>query len=488
MEDSKPSGDAASSACSPSDCCGAKSASSSCPLSAKSSPPPPSSSCCRKSSSSPLSCNSADCPSKRKCILATVLSPVLATPPLLFPSLKPLQLAPPHCEASDPSLTSARHELFRYAPPTASPYASCPFAAWRSPWGAPGAFASSLLRGCPGASGASSPSRDAPPAERSGGCPIRATAQRVASGWRSWMPLRRDAPPPAEPHGAEPDGAEPGAKQDVGERAGVCPFRGSERPSGFIPWRRGAPPAERLMQPGEAAEAPHGERRGLCPVRGAVGGASRGLFGGAQRGSGSPEAKPLDERAAHGELNPLNMMPEISNEPGEEEGEDNHALSTKRRISTIPKTGEDSTWVYPSPLQFHRAVQRKNKEPPPPEAMESTVFVHDLVNERTWKKILQWERALHSECEKLTLSRFVGRSEDYTPTARFRQLFSYLGLPFDRHDWYVNRCGETVRYVVDYYDDTRAEDNIQVFIHARPAWFDSWQNFADNVRRMFASS
>ena len=25
-------------------------------------------------------------------------------------------------------------------------------------------------------------------------------------------------------------------------------------------------------------------------------------------------------------------------------------------------------------------------------------------------------------------------------------------LPFDRHDWYVNRCGTEVRYVIDFYN------------------------------------
>lgn len=30
---------------------------------------------------------------------------------------------------------------------------------------------------------------------------------------------------------------------------------------------------------------------------------------------------------------------------------------------------------------------------------------------------------------------------------------SWLGgpLPFDRHDWYVDRCGREVRYVIDFY-------------------------------------
>ena len=36
--------------------------------------------------------------------------------------------------------------------------------------------------------------------------------------------------------------------------------------------------------------------------------------------------------------------------------------------------------------------------------------------------------------------------------ARVRSLF-YGDIPFDRHDWYVDRNGEEVRYVIDFYFD-----------------------------------
>lgn len=37
-----------------------------------------------------------------------------------------------------------------------------------------------------------------------------------------------------------------------------------------------------------------------------------------------------------------------------------------------------------------------------------------------------------------------------SPLARMTH---WLGspLPFDRHDWYVDRCGKEVRYVIDFY-------------------------------------
>ena len=39
------------------------------------------------------------------------------------------------------------------------------------------------------------------------------------------------------------------------------------------------------------------------------------------------------------------------------------------------------------------------------------------------------------------------------------RLMSWIGgpLPFDRHDWFVDRCGDEVRYVIDFYfDDDKA--------------------------------
>ena len=66
-----------------------------------------------------------------------------------------------------------------------------------------------------------------------------------------------------------------------------------------------------------------------------------------------------------------------------------------------------------------------------------------------------------SECLGLELTvppsldrslRFLGRPHDLSPMARVRSLF-YGDVPFDRHDWYVDRNGEEVRYVIDFYFD-----------------------------------
>lgn len=46
---------------------------------------------------------------------------------------------------------------------------------------------------------------------------------------------------------------------------------------------------------------------------------------------------------------------------------------------------------------------------------------------------------------------FGGKASQYSPRARIRALMGYE-LPFDRHDWIVDRCGKDVRYIIDYYD------------------------------------
>jgi hypothetical protein len=44
-------------------------------------------------------------------------------------------------------------------------------------------------------------------------------------------------------------------------------------------------------------------------------------------------------------------------------------------------------------------------------------------------------------------------------------------LPFDRHDWIVDRCGRSVRYVIDYYDGGNVDPHSYQFalLDVRPA-------------------
>ena len=55
-------------------------------------------------------------------------------------------------------------------------------------------------------------------------------------------------------------------------------------------------------------------------------------------------------------------------------------------------------------------------------------------------------------------------------------------LPFDRHDWVVDRCGTDHRYIIDYYAEPTAEpDDIpNIYLDVRPAV--SFSGLVDRLR------
>lgn len=211
-------------------------------------------------------------------------------------------------------------------------------------------------------------------------------------------------------------------------------------------------------------------------------------------------------------LNPLNNMPfDLSNKRAENQAQH---LPLSREQSTIPK-GDGSLWEYPSPQQMYNAMLRKGYTDTPTDAVESMVAVHNFLNEGAWAEIMAWERrfsrglvegyricargeenanaALGTEDAFDTttwrdrsvpppkLLRFTGRPTEPTPKS---QMLQWLGWawpsrfgsapPFDRHDWYVQRCGEKgceeVRYVIDYYEGDPEPTGEPVFyLDVRPA-------------------
>lgn len=148
------------------------------------------------------------------------------------------------------------------------------------------------------------------------------------------------------------------------------------------------------------------------------------------------------------------------------------------------KEGE-KRWEYPSQQMFYNAMRRKGYDPDEKD-MGMVVAIHNAVNERTWSHIATLEHHLHPECEQLKLVHFRGRPLDPSPKARLRSLLGYKP-PFDRHDWLVDRCGEHVRYVIDFYQG-QAEPNkpIATHIDARPA-VDSLGAAWDRMRLLFSS-
>eukprot|EP00054_Salpingoeca_dolichothecata_P000934 m.17948 g.17948 ORF g.17948 m.17948 type:complete len:224 (-) comp11550_c0_seq1:239-910(-) len=136
--------------------------------------------------------------------------------------------------------------------------------------------------------------------------------------------------------------------------------------------------------------------------------------------------------------------------------------------STIPAAGRGNSddgkeWLNPSANQLFRALKRKDKPIEHEDAL-SVAAIHELVTSQSWANILEYEDLHYRQCTNPVLARFQGMDGIYSPKARFFNLLG-VNLPFDRHDWVVNRCGKEVRYIIDYYSN---EDG-DYFIDARPA-------------------
>ncbi|ORY48313.1 cytochrome c and c1 heme-lyase [Rhizoclosmatium globosum] len=181
--------------------------------------------------------------------------------------------------------------------------------------------------------------------------------------------------------------------------------------------------------------------------------------------------------------NPLNNMPIT---PNQTPAKDQKApLSIDREISTIPMAGkhDGKNWVYPSEQMFYNAMKRKNWNPEERD-MGVVVPIHNAVNEQCWRKILEWEGMHKTACGQPKLLKFIGKPRDYTPKARILNLLGYK-LPFDRHDWYIDRCGKEVRYVIDFYGGSQSpeEKGVSFFLDVRPAV--SWDGIKDRVRKFW---
>ncbi|KAK9500596.1 hypothetical protein O3M35_001834 [Rhynocoris fuscipes] len=205
-----------------------------------------------------------------------------------------------------------------------------------------------------------------------------------------------------------------------------------------------------------------------------------------------PSECPIQKVAGRGscpvadEINPLNMMPPPNQKPAPGQP---FPLPTKREVSSIPKAVPqfegDNYWVYPSQQMFWNAMLKKGwrwkDDDLSPKDMDDIIKIHNANNEHAWKEVLKWE-ALHAhECCTPKLKSFGGKATHYSPRARIRQMMGYE-LPFDRHDWIVDRCGKDVRYIIDYYDGGQVgPDHRFAILDVRPA-MDSWPNVWDRMK------
>ena len=104
---------------------------------------------------------------------------------------------------------------------------------------------------------------------------------------------------------------------------------------------------------------------------------------------------------------------------------------------------------------FWNALARKGKmEGASEKDMDTVVSIHNNMNENTWQQVMAWEglHEVRGPGREPKLLRFMGKPDDLSPKAYLKTLLGHPA-PFDRHDWIVDRGGEEVRYVIDYYHD-----------------------------------
>lgn len=143
-------------------------------------------------------------------------------------------------------------------------------------------------------------------------------------------------------------------------------------------------------------------------------------------------------------------------------------LPEDREISSIPRTGTDSNWIYPSEKQFYEAMLRKNWDANSGD-MRTVIPLHNTVNERVWNYIKIWEQNQGGDsCGGIKLTSFKGDSKRLTPRAWFRSSILGFAKPFDRHDWTVDRCGKNIDYVIDFYSEDDEKAGPAIYMDVRP--------------------
>jgi len=183
-----------------------------------------------------------------------------------------------------------------------------------------------------------------------------------------------------------------------------------------------------------------------------------------------------------GDIDPKNMMPPANQQPSPDQP---FPLPIERQKSSIPNPHTGQTWVYPSQQMFWNAMKRKGWQWGPDDIksndMDHIIKIHNANNESAWQEVLKWEAMHAAECSKPQLKSFGGKAQDFSPRARFRGLMGYE-MPFDRHDWIIDRSGKEVRYVIDYYDgDFEPGTHKFAKLDVRPA-FDSLDAVWDRMK------
>ncbi|CAK7227412.1 Cytochrome c1 heme lyase [Sporothrix bragantina] len=174
--------------------------------------------------------------------------------------------------------------------------------------------------------------------------------------------------------------------------------------------------------------------------------------------SSSPSSNPPPQHAAPPPADGLGTDREVSTIPRTvTSADEDKTAAPARPVNHEIETGADpvsGNWVYPSEKMFFEAMKRKGNDNARAADMRVVVPIHNAVNERAWKEILEWEAPYTGtgpgQCGGPRLHSFAGLSTNMSPKARLNTLLGYTA-PFDRHDWIVDRCGTQVEYVIDFY-------------------------------------
>jgi cytochrome c heme-lyase len=201
----------------------------------------------------------------------------------------------------------------------------------------------------------------------------------------------------------------------------------------------------------------------------------------------SPTSQPPPSQSA------LDSQREISSIPRSLQTGQGKALNAAERAA-LPSNAEKDTghdeasgnWIYPSQEMFFNAMKRKGHEAQAQD-MSSVVPIHNAVNERAWAEIKKWEEGQGSEaCGGPKLVSFAGDSKALTPKARWNNFIGYA-LPFDRHDWVVDRCGTHVDYVIDFYSgkgEGLMGKGLNFYLDVRPK-LNSWEGVKLRASKIF---
>lgn len=163
----------------------------------------------------------------------------------------------------------------------------------------------------------------------------------------------------------------------------------------------------------------------------------------------------------------------------EEEPKD---IGNLKQKSTIPSV--NGNWYYPSRNQFYRTTKLKGYSFSN-EDLDIALQIHNAVNEETWKRIMKIEEKYFEICKDQKLIRFVGKPSKLSFKASVLHLLGY-NKPFDRHDWYIDRCGKTIKYIIDYYDGKKnagSSSPVSIYIDARPQF--TYNNMVDKLKVLY---